>query len=52
MIENMERETGINRRRSAWEYGHCFVFSDINAHGVDSGYGKRQQNEDPFRLVC
>src|SRR5713226_6971915 len=33
-----------NPRRPAWENGSCFVFSDINAHGVDSGYGKRQQN--------
>jgi hypothetical protein len=32
--------------------GPCFVFSNINAHGVDSGYGKRQQNRGPFRLVC
>jgi hypothetical protein len=22
------------------------------AHGVDSGYGKRQQNSIPFLLVC
>ena len=38
-------------KRPAWEYGQCFVFSNINAHGVDSGYEKRQQNKVPFRLV-
>jgi len=35
-----------------WENGQCFVFSNITAHGVDSGYGKRQQNSIPFRLAC
>ncbi len=36
----------------AWENGPCFVFSDITAHGVDSGYGKRQQNAIPFSTGC
>src|ERR1700686_4388587 len=26
-----------NPRRPAWENGQCFVFSNITAHGVDSG---------------
>jgi hypothetical protein len=26
----------------------CFVFSNITAHGVDSGYEKRQQNTGQF----
>ena len=37
-----------NRRRPAWEVGQCFVFSNITAHGVDSGYGKRQQTRVRF----
>jgi hypothetical protein len=41
-----------NPRRPAWEVGQCFVFNNINAHGVDSGYEKRQQNTIPFRLAC
>jgi hypothetical protein len=39
-------------RGPAWENGPCFVFSNITAQGVDSGYGKRQQNSIPFRLAC
>src|ERR1035438_8687392 len=41
-----------NRRRPAWEVGQCFVFSNITAHGVDSGYQERQQNTISFRLAC
>jgi hypothetical protein len=37
-----------NRRRPAWEVGQRFVFSNITAHGVDSGYEKRQQNDSSF----
>ena len=40
-----------NPRRPAWENGQCFVFSNITAHGVDSGYRNRQQNSIPFLLV-
>jgi hypothetical protein len=48
VIEKMERETGSNPRRPAWEIGQSFVFNNINAHGVDSGHEKRQQNEGSF----
>src|ERR1700689_4079362 len=51
-LKDWSGRRGSNPRRPAWENGPCFVFSNITAHGVDSGYGKRQQNRGPFRLVC
>ena len=51
LIEFWSGRPGSNPRRPAWENGQCLVFSNINAHGVDSRYGKRQQNRGSFRLV-
>ena len=39
-------------RRAAWEVGSRFVFSNMNARGVDSWYGKLQQNRVLFRQVA
>src|SRR5437868_917607 len=49
LLKRWSGRRGSNPRRPAWEYEQCFVFSDITAHGVDSGYGKRQQNKVRFR---
>ena len=44
LLKRWSGRWGSNPRRPAWEIGQSFVFNNINAHGVDSGHEKRQQN--------
>src|SRR5712672_3081362 len=37
LLKRWSGRRGSNPRRPAWENGQCFVFSDMNAHGVDPG---------------
>jgi hypothetical protein len=39
---------GNSRRRPAWENGPCFVFSNITANGVDSGYQNANKTRGRF----
>ncbi len=47
----MERETGLEPATPAWENGLCFVFIDITAQGVDSGYGNANKTRVRFAGV-